>query len=90
MGKGKQAQRTKNNARPSNSSRSAEFLGSTGQNLMGFSSLKDSGRLCLPIHFFLILKLGRNIYFSYNYNNQFLFLNPFYCNSFKHSKNILY
>lgn len=41
MGKSKQAQRTKNNARPSNSSRSAEFLGST----VGFSLGKDTGRL---------------------------------------------
>lgn len=39
MGKSKQAQRTKNNARPSNSSRSAEFLGST----VGFSLGKDTG-----------------------------------------------
>ncbi|XP_043478240.1 E3 ubiquitin-protein ligase listerin [Leptopilina heterotoma] len=43
MGKSKQAQRTKNNARPSNSSRSAEFLGSTAQNLVGFSLVKDTG-----------------------------------------------
>lgn len=71
MGKGKQAQRTKNNARPSNSSRSAEFLGSTSQNLMGFSSLKDSGRLCLPISLFLLFHLqylfpvSRELYFYF-------------------------
>ena len=61
MGKGKQAhQRTKNNSRPSNSSRSAEFLGSTAQNLVGFSALKDSGRLCLKMYNFFY----KNIIFS--------------------------
>ncbi|CAL1683944.1 unnamed protein product [Lasius platythorax] len=43
MGKNKQAQRTKNNARPSNSSRSAELLGTTVPNLVGFSVVKDGG-----------------------------------------------
>ena len=62
MGKGKQAQRTKNNARPSNSSRSAEFLGSTAQNLVGFSTLKDVGRLCLSnLYFGDLIIMERNI-----------------------------
>ncbi|XP_034174521.2 E3 ubiquitin-protein ligase listerin [Osmia lignaria lignaria] len=43
MGKNKQAQRTKNNARPSNSSRSAELLGSSIPNFVGFSAVKDGG-----------------------------------------------
>ncbi|XP_076673514.1 E3 ubiquitin-protein ligase listerin [Andrena cerasifolii] len=43
MGKNKQAQRTKNNARPSNSSRSAELLGTTIPNFVGFSAVKDGG-----------------------------------------------
>ncbi|KAJ8669661.1 hypothetical protein QAD02_000920 [Eretmocerus hayati] len=46
MGKNK-AQRTKNNARPSNSSRSAEFLGATAPSFTGFTSSKDGG--CIPI-----------------------------------------
>ncbi|KAK1131911.1 hypothetical protein K0M31_016058 [Melipona bicolor] len=41
MGKNKQARRTKNNARPSNSSRSAEFLGTSMVNFVGFSAVKD-------------------------------------------------
>uniref|UniRef100_V9IM46 Uncharacterized protein n=1 Tax=Apis cerana TaxID=7461 RepID=V9IM46_APICE len=43
MGKNKQAQRTKNNARPSNSSRSAELLGTSIPNFVGFSAVKDGG-----------------------------------------------
>lgn len=43
MGKNKQAQRTKNNARPSNSSRSAELLGTAMPNFVGFSAVKDGG-----------------------------------------------
>ncbi|XP_043265520.1 E3 ubiquitin-protein ligase listerin [Colletes gigas] len=43
MGKNKQAQRTKNNARPSNSGRSAEFLGTALPNFVGFSAVKDGG-----------------------------------------------
>ncbi|EZA47447.1 E3 ubiquitin-protein ligase listerin [Ooceraea biroi] len=43
MGKNKQAQRTKNNARPSNSSRSAELLGTAVPNFVGFSAVKDGG-----------------------------------------------
>ncbi|XP_076766423.1 E3 ubiquitin-protein ligase listerin [Xylocopa sonorina] len=43
MGKNKQAQRTKNNARPSNSSRSAELLGTSMPNFVGFSAVKDGG-----------------------------------------------
>ncbi|XP_077267216.1 E3 ubiquitin-protein ligase listerin [Temnothorax americanus] len=43
MGKNKQAQRTKNNARPSNSSRSAELLGAAVPNFVGFSAVKDGG-----------------------------------------------
>ncbi|XP_074105296.1 E3 ubiquitin-protein ligase listerin [Cotesia typhae] len=42
MGKNK-AQRTKNNAKPSNSARSAEFLGSAMPNFVGFSAVKDGG-----------------------------------------------
>ncbi|XP_015122919.1 uncharacterized protein LOC107045242 [Diachasma alloeum] len=42
MGKNK-AQRTKNNAKPSNSSRSAELLGTTIPNFVGFSAVKDGG-----------------------------------------------
>lgn len=43
MGKNKQAQRTKNNARPSNSSRSAELLGTAVPSFVGFSAAKDGG-----------------------------------------------
>ncbi|KAF7402902.1 hypothetical protein HZH66_005169 [Vespula vulgaris] len=43
MGKNKQAQRTKSNARPSNSSRSAELLGTAMPNFVGFSAVKDGG-----------------------------------------------
>ncbi|XP_070157652.1 E3 ubiquitin-protein ligase listerin isoform X3 [Polyergus mexicanus] len=43
MGKNKQAHRTKNNARPSNSSRSAELLGTAMPNYVGFSAVKDGG-----------------------------------------------
>ncbi|XP_053980359.1 E3 ubiquitin-protein ligase listerin-like [Hylaeus volcanicus] len=43
MGKKKQAQRTKNNARPSSSSRSAELLGSAMPNFVGFAAVKDGG-----------------------------------------------
>ncbi|XP_072761402.1 E3 ubiquitin-protein ligase listerin [Anoplolepis gracilipes] len=43
MGKNKQAQRTKNNARPSNSSRSAELLGTALPSYIGFSAVKDGG-----------------------------------------------
>ncbi|XP_012139948.1 E3 ubiquitin-protein ligase listerin [Megachile rotundata] len=43
MGKNKQAQRTKNNVRPSNSSRSAELLGTSVPNFVGFSAVKDGG-----------------------------------------------
>ncbi|KZC08965.1 E3 ubiquitin-protein ligase listerin [Dufourea novaeangliae] len=43
MGKNKQAQRTKNNARPSNSSRSAELLGTAIPKFVGFSAVKDGG-----------------------------------------------
>lgn len=43
MGKNKQAQRTKNNLRPSNSSRSAELLGTATSNFVGFSAVKDGG-----------------------------------------------
>ncbi|XP_043272085.1 E3 ubiquitin-protein ligase listerin [Venturia canescens] len=42
MGKNK-AQRTKNNAKPSNSSRSAELLGTSMPNFVGFSAVKDGG-----------------------------------------------
>ncbi|KAK4881955.1 hypothetical protein RN001_005274 [Aquatica leii] len=42
-GKHKQAQRTKNNARPSSSGRSAEFLGSSIPPFVGFASIKESG-----------------------------------------------
>lgn len=42
MGKNK-SQRTKNNTKPSNSSRSAELLAKTMPNVVGFSVLKDSG-----------------------------------------------
>nr|XP_023024069.1 E3 ubiquitin-protein ligase listerin [Leptinotarsa decemlineata] len=41
-GKHKVANRTKNNARPSSSGRSAEFLGSSIPQFVGFSGLKDS------------------------------------------------
>lgn len=40
---GKNKQRTKNNARPSNSSRSAELLGTATPNFVGFSAVKDGG-----------------------------------------------
>ncbi|KAL6254811.1 hypothetical protein P5V15_014145 [Pogonomyrmex californicus] len=40
---GKNKQRTKNNARPSNSSRSAELLGTAIPNFVGFSAVKDGG-----------------------------------------------
>ncbi|XP_018396101.1 PREDICTED: E3 ubiquitin-protein ligase listerin [Cyphomyrmex costatus] len=40
---GKNKQRTKNNARPSNSSRSAELLGTAMPNFVGFSAVKDGG-----------------------------------------------
>ncbi|EFN85458.1 E3 ubiquitin-protein ligase listerin [Harpegnathos saltator] len=43
MSKSKQAQRTKNNARPSNSSRSAELLGTAMPNFVGFSAVRDGG-----------------------------------------------
>ncbi|EFN67901.1 Zinc finger protein 294 [Camponotus floridanus] len=43
MGKNKQTQRIKNNARPSNSSRSAELLGTAMPNYVGFSAIKDGG-----------------------------------------------
>ncbi|XP_033336767.2 E3 ubiquitin-protein ligase listerin [Megalopta genalis] len=43
MGRNKQAQRTKNNARPSNSSRSAEFLGTAVPKFVGFSAVNDGG-----------------------------------------------
>ncbi|XP_031845099.2 E3 ubiquitin-protein ligase listerin [Nomia melanderi] len=43
MGKSKQAQRTKNNARPSNSSRSAELLGTATPKFVGFSAVNDGG-----------------------------------------------
>ncbi|KAG7213022.1 hypothetical protein KM043_002357 [Ampulex compressa] len=43
MGKNKQAQRTKNNARPANSSYSAEILGSAIPNFVGFSAVKNGG-----------------------------------------------
>lgn len=43
MGKNKQIQRIKNNARPSNSSRSAELLGTMVPNFVGFSAVKDGG-----------------------------------------------
>ncbi|XP_043579866.1 E3 ubiquitin-protein ligase listerin [Bombus pyrosoma] len=43
MGKNKQAQRTKNNVKPSNSSRSAELLGTSIPNFVGFSAVKDGG-----------------------------------------------
>ncbi|GLV42170.1 Listerin E3 ubiquitin protein ligase 1 [Carabus blaptoides fortunei] len=42
-GKHKQAQRTKNNARPSSSGRSAELLGTSINPFVGFSSVKDAG-----------------------------------------------
>ncbi|XP_011301777.1 E3 ubiquitin-protein ligase listerin [Fopius arisanus] len=42
MGKNK-SQRTKNNAKPSNSSRSAELLGTSIPNFVGFSAVKDGG-----------------------------------------------
>ncbi|KAF5294612.1 hypothetical protein FQR65_LT10718 [Abscondita terminalis] len=42
-GKHKQAQRTKNNARPSSSGRSAELLGSSIPPFVGFSSIKETG-----------------------------------------------
>uniref|UniRef100_A0A1Y1KK52 E3 ubiquitin-protein ligase listerin n=1 Tax=Photinus pyralis TaxID=7054 RepID=A0A1Y1KK52_PHOPY len=41
-GKHKQAQRTKNNARPSSSCRSAELLGTTVPQFVGFSAMKES------------------------------------------------
>ncbi|XP_076246293.1 E3 ubiquitin-protein ligase listerin [Calliopsis andreniformis] len=41
MGKNKQAQRTKNNARPSSSGKSAELLGTTVPSFVGFSAVKD-------------------------------------------------
>ncbi|XP_076296975.1 E3 ubiquitin-protein ligase listerin [Lasioglossum baleicum] len=43
MGRNKQAQRTKNNARPSNSSRSAELLGTAMPKFVGFSAVNDGG-----------------------------------------------
>ncbi|XP_014213334.1 E3 ubiquitin-protein ligase listerin [Copidosoma floridanum] len=42
MGKAK-GQRTKGNARPSNSSRSAELLGTAATNFVGFAAAKDGG-----------------------------------------------
>ncbi|KAK0182335.1 hypothetical protein PV327_000484 [Microctonus hyperodae] len=42
MGKNK-AQRTKNNAKPSSSGRSAELLGTAVPNFVGFSAVKDGG-----------------------------------------------
>ncbi|KAI4457630.1 zinc finger protein [Holotrichia oblita] len=41
-GKHKQAQRTKNNARPSSSGRSAELLGNSISQFTGFSTIKDA------------------------------------------------
>ncbi|XP_065225730.1 E3 ubiquitin-protein ligase listerin [Planococcus citri] len=46
-GKQKQAQRTKNNARPSNSGRSAELLGNSTGKL--FSALKDNANYVAPV-----------------------------------------
>ncbi|XP_078036315.1 E3 ubiquitin-protein ligase listerin isoform X2 [Augochlora pura] len=43
MGRNKQTQRTKNNARPSNSSRSAELLGTAMPKFVGFSAVNDGG-----------------------------------------------
>ncbi|KAJ9575352.1 hypothetical protein L9F63_025698, partial [Diploptera punctata] len=43
MGKNKQAQRTKNNARPSSSGRSAELLGNTAPTFAGFTAVIDGG-----------------------------------------------
>ncbi|CAG2060103.1 unnamed protein product, partial [Timema podura] len=42
-GKHKQAQRTKNNARPSSSGRSAQLLGNAAPTFVGFSAAKDGG-----------------------------------------------
>lgn len=42
-GKHKQAQRTKNNARPSSSGRSAELLGNSAPTFVGFTAVKDGG-----------------------------------------------
>ncbi|XP_063237912.1 E3 ubiquitin-protein ligase listerin [Bacillus rossius redtenbacheri] len=42
-GKHKQAQRTKNNARPSSSGRSAELLGNQAPKFVGFGAAKDGG-----------------------------------------------
>ncbi|GAB0100225.1 E3 ubiquitin-protein ligase listerin [Sergentomyia squamirostris] len=42
-GKTKQAQRTKNNARPSSSGRSAEFLGSSVPAFVGFTAVENCG-----------------------------------------------
>lgn len=42
-GKNKQAQRTKNNVRPSSSGRSAELLGNTAPAFVGFTAVKDGG-----------------------------------------------
>ncbi|XP_046596991.1 E3 ubiquitin-protein ligase listerin isoform X1 [Neodiprion lecontei] len=47
MGKNKQAQRTKNNARPSSSGRSAELLEASMPNFVGFSGAKDGGYIPL-------------------------------------------
>lgn len=41
MGKNKQTQRTKNNARPSSSGRSAELLGTSISSFVGFSAVKN-------------------------------------------------
>ncbi|XP_055373433.1 E3 ubiquitin-protein ligase listerin [Condylostylus longicornis] len=46
-GKTKQAPRTKNNARPSNSGRSAELLGSTVPTFVGFTAHSDLGMIPL-------------------------------------------
>nr|CAH7760824.1 unnamed protein product [Callosobruchus chinensis] len=47
-GKHKVANRTKNNARPSSSGRSAELLGSSIPQFVGFSGMKES-RFCFPL-----------------------------------------
>ncbi|XP_012276738.1 E3 ubiquitin-protein ligase listerin [Orussus abietinus] len=59
MGKNKQAQRTKSNARPSSSSRSAELLGATVPGFIGFSADKSGGYI--PILPGLEINNGNNV-----------------------------